>query len=258
MCHKYQPIVFAALLVSAVANAQDTPVQSECKPSRSTQPRPVAVAPIARPEVNVLCGANSIAQTFGAQPQSIETATFPPTRQADPASGYMVALISGAAGVLGAFAGAFASFLVARTKAKSDLELETKRLAANIVAAERLRWLQDIRQRLSTLFQQQDLQYNVLKRPTGATTQQKIDEMSSEIMGQSNMITLMLNPNKPDQAALRNALQDSLKFMLSVFQQASSGSKTFNDAQYAAYKQAAFDTMTRLGVETWKQVKSLA
>jgi hypothetical protein len=174
----------------------------------------------------------------------------------------LVALISGAAGVLGAFAGAIASYLVARAKAKSDLELETKRLSANVIAAERLRWLQDIRQRLSTLFQRLDFQYNVLKRPVAPglvpATQQQLDEMSTEVMGQCNMITLMLNPAKPDQAALRDSIQGSLQFMQCVFQQASNGIRTFDDAKYTTSKQSAFDAMTRLGVETWKQVKSLA
>jgi len=257
MRHQYQPIVLATLLLcSGATSAQDTPAQLECKPLR--QPPPRTVTPVAHPEVNVVCGANSITQTFATQPLPSDLTTSPPKRQDDSSSSYMTALISGAAGVLGAFAGAFASFLVARTKAKSDLELETKRLSANIIAAERLRWLQDIRQRLSILFQQLDLQYNVLKRPNGTASQQQIDDMSSEIMAQCNMITLMLNPNKPDQAALRNALQNSLVFMLSIFQQASTGARAFNDAQYTAYKQAAFDAMTGLGVETWKQVKSLA
>lgn len=68
------------------------------------------------------------------------------------------------------------------------------------------------------------------------------------------MITLMLNPAKPDQAELRDTLQQVLVFMLSAFQQAAA----FNDTEYTRLKQAAFDSMTRLGVETWRQVKSLS
>lgn len=185
-----------------------------------------------------------------------------PSGNVPASSSTLVALISAAAGVLGALAGGLASYLVAKQKAKSDLELETKRLQANLVATERLRWLQDIRERLSNLYKQLDLQYSLLKRPVApgasATTQQKLDEMSSEIMEQCNMITLVLNPAKPDQAVLRDALQRALGFMMPVFQQAAAGTKTFNDAEYASHKQAAFDTMTRLGVETWRQVKSLS
>ena len=184
------------------------------------------------------------------------------SRNAPANSSTLVALISAAAGVLGALAGGLASFLVARHQATSDSELETKRLQANLVATERLRWLQDIRERLSNLYKQLDLQYNYLKRPVAteasATTQQQLDALSGEIMGQCNMITLMLNPAKPDQAALRDALQRALAFMMPLFQQAQTDNSNFNEIEYMRYKQAAFDAMTRLGVDTWRQVKSLS
>lgn len=190
------------------------------------------------------------------------TVASTPTNNTLQSSSTLIALISASAGVLGAFAGAFASYLVAREKAKSDIELESKRLQANVIATERLRWLQDIRQRMSTLYQQLDFQYNLLKRPVahnqGTTTQQQLDDMSAEIMAECNMITLMLNPAKPDQAALRDAIQSALQFTQQCFQQAAVGSRNFNDHEYRTYKQAAFDAMTRLGVEAWKQVKSLS
>lgn len=263
MHSKLSPIVVAALLLSAsYSNAQDGSTQSECKPSHSTKPPPSTR--ILRPDVNVVCGANSVNQTFSSQVNPENPILSHTKRQDDSLASpsLLVALVTGAAGVLGAFAGALASYLVARAKAKSDLELETKRLSANVIATERLRWLQDIRQRLSTFFQQLDLQYNLLKRPlkleTASATQQQLDEMSSEVMAQCNMITLMLNPTKPDQAELGDSLQRSLKFVQLVFQQVSIGAPAFDDTQYSANKQAAFDAMTRVGVETWRQVKSLA
>ena len=91
-----------------------------------------------------------------------------------------------------------------------------------------------------------------------ATIQRQHDEMSSEIMEQCNMIMLMLNPAKPDQANLYDVLQQVLKFIQRVFQQAPSTITNLDDIEYAGYKQAAFDAMTCLGVETWRQVKSLS
>ena len=249
----------AFLLALTPVWAQEAAVKPECQPTRPTQPR--ASVHFTRPEVSVVCGSNTASQTVTA-PAPATSAISSPSGSTAASSSTLVALISAAAGVLGALAGGLASYLVSREKAKSDLELETKRLQANLVATERLRWLQDIRQRLSTLYQQLDFQYSLLKRPvvpgTSATTQQQLDEMSSEIMEQCNMITLMLNPEKADQAALRDALQSALAFMLPVFQQAASGAKSFNDVEYAAHKQTAFDSMTRLGVDTWRQVKSLS
>jgi hypothetical protein len=39
--------------------------------------------------------------------------------------------------------------------------------------------------------------------------------------------------------------------MMPLFQQAQTGNNTFNEIEYISYKQAAFDAMTRLGVDTW-------
>lgn len=66
----------------------------------------------------------------------------------------------------------------------------------------------------------------------------------------------MLNPEKSDQAELRDTLQQVLAFMLKAFQQTQTAA--FDDVEYARLKNAAFDAMTRLGEETWRQVKSLS
>lgn len=263
MHFKLNFIVLVALILRASSiNAQDVLSQAECKTPNHPQHYPTKSG--VPPEVNVVCGANSVTQTLPTQAAQNDT-TKSSTKSRDDfpqGSSLMVALITGAAGVLGAFAGAMSSYLVALAKAKYDLELETKRLSANVIATERLRWLQDIRERLSTLFQQMDLQYNLLKRTVDSsrdqTTQKQFDELSLEVMRQCNMITLMLNPEKPDQAALRNSLQKSLAFMNNAFQDPKTAVTIVYNDQYIINKQAAFDAMTRLGVETWKQVKSLS
>lgn len=246
----------ALLFAFAPVWAEESGAKATCELPRPTQPRKPAQA--VRPEISIVCGSNTVSQTVSMPPMPAVT-TFPsPSGNVPAGSSTLVALISAAAGVLGALAGGLASYLVARQKAKSDLELETKRLQANLVATERLRWLQDIRGRLSNFYKELDMQYNHLKRSvvsgSSATTQQQLDVFSSEIMGQCNMITLMLNPDKPDQAELRDTLQQGLVFMLKAFQQTAA----FDDTEYARLKQAAFDAMTRLGVETWRQVKSLS
>jgi hypothetical protein len=246
----------ALLFAFAPVWAEESGAKATCELPRPTLPRKPAQA--VRPEISIVCGSNTVSQTVSMPPMPAVTTVPSPSGNVPAGSSTLVALISAAAGVLGALAGGLASYLVARQKAKSDLELETKRLQANLVATERLRWLQDIRGRLSNFYKELDMQYNHLKRPvvsgSSATTQQQLDVFSSEIMGQCNMITLMLNPDKPDQAELRDTLQQVLVFMLKAFQQTA----VFDDTEYARLKQAAFDAMTRLGVETWRQVKSLS
>lgn len=250
----------ALLFAFAPVWAEESVAKATCELPRPTLPRKPAQA--VRPEISLVCGSNTFSQTVSIPPSPAITTVPSPSGNVPAGSSTLIALISAAAGVFGALAGGLASYLIAREKAKSDLELETKRLRANLVATERLRWLQDIRERLSKLYKQLDLQYNLLKRPMvpseSANKQQQLDAMSSEIMEQCHMITLMLNPAKPDQAELHDALQDALEFILTAFQLAAAGTKTFNDNEYARHKQAAFNAMTRLGVETWRQVKSLS
>lgn len=172
-----------------------------------------------------------------------------------------VAAVSGGAAVLGAFAGALVSYIVARRAAESQLQIETARLRATVVTTERLRWIQDIRQRLSQLYRQMDMQYNHLKRPVpqgqSAQVQQTLDTLSAEIMEQSNVITLMLNPNKPEQAALRDALQQAMSFLSECFNKKSEGTAIFNDPRYASIKQVAFDALTSIGIQTWDRIQKL-
>lgn len=246
-------ILFLSALLFAFA-----PVWAEESGAKATCELPRKPVQAVRPEISLVCGSNTVSQTVSIPPSPAITSVPSPSGNVPAGSSTLIALISAAAGVFGALAGGLASYLIAREKAKSDLELETKRLRANLVATERLRWLQDIRERLSKLYKQLDLQYNFLKRPVApsesTTKQSQLDMMSSEIMEQCHMITLMLNPAKPDQAELQEALQDALKFISIAFLPAVEGT---NDEEYARHKQAAFNAMTRLGVETWRQVKSL-
>lgn len=251
----------ALLFVFTPVWAEESEAKAICELPRPMLPRKSSVQTV-RPEISVVCGSNTISQTVSMPPtQSINTVPTP-SGNISTGSSTLIALISAAAGLFGAFAGGLTSYLVARQKAKSDLELETKRLQANLVATERLRWLQDIRHRFSNLYKQLDMQYSFVKRPVApgniATIQKQLDEMSSEIMEQCNMIMLMLNPAKPDQAKLYDVLQQVLKFIQRVFQQAPGTITNLDDIEYAGYKQAAFDAMTCLGVETWRQVKSLS
>jgi hypothetical protein len=172
-----------------------------------------------------------------------------------------IAAVTGGAAILGAVVTAIFSYFVAKRTAETQQNIETKRLYATIITTERLRWLQDIRQRLSHLYTQLDMQYNQLKRPVQqgqqANAQAEFDKFSMEIMEQTNNITLMLNPSDPDQEKLAQSLQDKQAFLLQCFTQRSTVTVQFNDQQYAATKQAAFDALIGIGVETWKQIKEL-
>jgi len=214
------------------------------------------------PSQGTLCGTHNITQTINLIPVPVMSENDSHEKNITDGSPTLIAIITAAAGIFGALSGGFASYLIARTKAKSDFELENKRLQANLIATERLRWLQDIRNRLSNLYVKLDMQYSFCKRTnyliSQTSIQKKLDEMSSEIMEQCNMITLMLNPNKPDQKILYNTIQDILNFMLVVFDNYSAGKIVFDDEVYLKYKTLAFEIMAKLGNETWTKIKSLS
>lgn len=184
-----------------------------------------------------------------------------------------VAIIAGGAGVFGACIPALLSYF-ASNRAQ---EMEEKRLRASIVTTERLRWLQDVRQRLARFYVQLDMQYNFLKRPVPTTPEAKIeyqkqlDDFSNEVNEQCNIITLMMNPEKPEQNSLKTALQNALIFVSQCIQirntfvsgntgtilPLSPSEIPFNNEDYRKIKTEAFDSLTKIGIKTWEQIKDL-
>lgn len=172
-----------------------------------------------------------------------------------------IAVISSGSALLGAGVTAIFSYFVAKKTAETQQHIETRRLYATIVTTERLRWLQDIRQRLSHLYTQLDMQYSYLKRPfqqeQQANAQAEFDKFSMDIMEQTNNITFMLNPNDPDQGRLAQTIQDKQAFMLQCFGLRTAEPVNFDDLRYAELKQSAFNALIAIGVDTWKQIKEL-
>jgi hypothetical protein len=216
-----------------------------------------------QPSISVQCGSNTNTQTVAPSP----TQACPVVPSANPQAGgaqpnpIYVALVAGAAGVLGAASGAFASIWIARRNSQAQLKLEELKLTANVVTQERLRWLQDIRGRLAKLYRDMDMQYSHLQRPVASGDeklyQELLDTAAPDIMEQCHLITLMLNPSKPDQAALRNAIQSAMAFLASCYAKKTNDAQSFNDREYQSIKHAAFDALTKIGVTTWTRIKEL-
>jgi hypothetical protein len=170
---------------------------------------------------------------------------------------WWIALISGCSVILGAGITALFAYLVGmRTQ-----QTEEKRLRAEVITRERLRWLQDIRQRLSHFYAQLDTQYTFLKQPipTGEIVEYRktLNEFSTQINEQCNFMTLMLNPKKPHQATLRKALHEAIGFLKECTVLKNSGSVIFDNKRYTEIKQTAFDPLVEIGLETWRKVKLL-
>lgn len=176
-------------------------------------------------------------------------------------SSLQVAWVAGGSAVAGALSTAVLSYFGIRHTIKSQYAIEQQKLQATIVSAERLRWLQDIRARMADVYAKMDMQFNLLQRPISAPSQaarqKELDDLSREIMAQVNIIHLMLNPEKPAQAKLRNSLQLNQKFLSAHFSDPQQATTKNSHLGYQQIKQGAFDALTQIGVETWRQVKAL-
>jgi hypothetical protein len=88
--------------------------------------------------------------------------------------------------------------------------------------------------------------------------QEKLDIISKSVLEQCHFIILMLNPHKPQQFELRNTLNEALGFMaICVASKRGGQPASFDDEQYRDIQTRSIDALTNIGIETWKQIKTL-
>src|SRR5580704_8770266 len=73
-------------------------------------------------------------------------------------SSLRVALVAGGSAVAGALASAILSYFGIRHTVRAQAQIEKQKLLATVITTERLRWLQDIRLRLSNVYAKMDMQ----------------------------------------------------------------------------------------------------
>jgi len=182
---------------------------------------------------------------------------------------WIVAAITGGTAILATLiTGAFAYATTKRTithqkdaeykKLEASILTEEAKLKANILATERLRWLQDLRGKFADLYANLDMQLSHLQRPGQAEQQEQLDKLSADIMLRVNSVLVMLNKTKPHQGDLYAALNEAQRFVLEVFARKRPGAPTPVDkAKYADIKQKAFDAVEAIGARAWRKVKTL-
>ncbi|MGI0154155.1 hypothetical protein ACQ661_10910 [Pseudidiomarina sp. WS423] len=172
-----------------------------------------------------------------------------------------VAAISSVSALVGAGIGALLLYRGTKKQIESASEIEEKKIRANIITTERLRWLQELRAKSSEFYANLDMHYNLLKRPVNPQAnpeyQEEADKISKEVMVQVNQIILLLNPKKTHQEKMRQSCNGSLAFFQECVGKRNQGDFSFDDQKYAQIKTDYFNALTEVGVETWKQVKEL-
>jgi hypothetical protein len=183
---------------------------------------------------------------------------------------WVVAVITGGTAILASLVTAvFAYKTTKRTiahqkdveykKLETSIVTEDAKLKANIIAVERLRWLQDLRGKFADLYANLDMQLSHLERPGSPSEQQdQLDKLSADIMLRVNSVLVMLNKTKPHQGDLYVALNDAQAFIFDVFARKHLGASTPVDKpKYAGIKQRAFDSVEAIGARAWQKVKTL-
>jgi len=169
-----------------------------------------------------------------------------------------IPIVSGISAILGASVVAIANYFTTKSTVETSRDIEAKKLHVSLVTNERLRWLQDLRNRLSNLFVDLDTQRDLMRRPVSepmrGEMQKQLDEISRRVMTEVNNITLMLNPEKPDQKQLRAALQEVLGL---VMQGQGAEQHSATAVQYRSVKTNAFNALTAIGVTAWSKIQEL-
>ncbi len=110
---------------------------------------------------------------------------------------------------------------------------------------------------MADVYAKMDMQFSLVQRLSSndSVIQHELDDLSKDIMVQVNIIHLMLNPEKTSQATLRESLQQNLSFLSAHFSNPQQAATQSSHAVYLQIKKSAFDALTEIGMETWRQSK---
>ena len=173
-----------------------------------------------------------------------------------------IAIVAGASGILGAVLSGIIAYLAARSSLLAQAKTERKKLKATVVSTERLRWLQDLRNKTADFYTQMDMQLTHLERPlqlpNANALQDLLDKYSEQAVSLSHSIFPMLNTTKEHQRELWHAINNTLGFMGNVISaKKSTAPMQINKQPYAALKTEAFTALEGIGVKAWHKVQKL-
>lgn len=174
-----------------------------------------------------------------------------------------IAAVSGGSAILGAMVSAIFSYCTTNRTIKFQNDIEDKKLKATIITAERIRYLQDLREKVAEFYTQLDMQISHLQRPVNTDPQSRteyqelLDKFSIESMRKCYAIFPMLIREKDEQKELYFALNESLELARSYFKQKGHEPLEIDMTQYAAIKTKAFIALEAIGIKAWKKIKKL-
>ena len=176
-------------------------------------------------------------------------------------SAIWIAAISSASALIGAGIGATLLYRGTAKQVEATNIIEEKKLQANIITTERLRWLQELRSKSSEFYANLDMNYSLLKRPVNPQDnpeyQEQTDKIAEKVMIQCNQIISLLNPKKQHQELMRKSCNNALSIFQEAVGKRNSGDFNFDDEKYLNNKTEFFNSLTEIGIKTWAQIKQL-
>lgn len=172
-----------------------------------------------------------------------------------------IAAISSASTLIAAGIGAVLLYRGTAKQVEATNIIEEKKLLANIITTERLRWLQELRLKSSEFYANLDMNYSLLKRPINPQDnpeyQEQSDKIAEKVMIQCNQIGSLLNPRKQHQKLMRKLCNNALSIFQEAVSERNSGDFMFDDEKYSTNKTNFFNSLTEIGIKTWAQIKEL-
>ena len=136
--------------------------------------------------------------------------------------------------------------------------VETNKLKVSLVTAERLRWLQDLRTRVSTYYADAEQLTELLIVPVDAREERQrkieLNRLQRELRIAANNITLMLSPLDSEQQKLIDQIKSTRDHVSGYMSQEALQPQM---GDIAIDREEALASLTKVGSEAWRQVQAL-
>jgi hypothetical protein len=177
----------------------------------------------------------------------------------------IIAAITALSTVAAASISAYLAYKFNMEKVVSDNTLALQKIHADIITAERLRWLKDIRAKFSKFTVETD---KLLQEMVASFSKQSIEDRNVSIISmisaaneQCTDLQLLLNTEKKSQRDLFDLTEKIINETSRCIDKWNEHAflhkcaKGFDKKEYDGLKQKAFKAIESIGVETWKKIK---
>ena len=137
-------------------------------------------------------------------------------------------------------------------------KLEANKLKVSLVTAERLRWLQDLRGKVSAFYADAEELTDLLRIPHSPLEESRrkseLARLHRELRIAASNITLMLSPGDPDQQRLIGQIKSTRDHIAGYMSEDGTEPRL---EEITEDREDALASLTIVGAEAWRQVQAL-